>query len=253
LIMNTDSNSKSLTSSIPEPYRDASLYNLDSPGAITPELLSLVKRIAVHLKGRLPKNVEVDDLMQSGFEGLVQAMNSYDKARNISLEQFAKTRIRGAMLDDVRRMSQTTRTTISFKREHTNAIEKLTNRFGREPTGKEVASYLGKDVDTYQKERLIIAGAATSTNDAGVTADDFDNKDEVEPSPEDSLQKAELIAALKASIADLPERTQLVLSLYYQDELNLKEIAAVIDVTESRVSQILSETANKLRNKVVQD
>jgi len=178
-------------------------------------------------------------------------MNSYDKARNISLEQFAKTRIRGAMLDDVRRMSQTTRTTISFKREHANAIEKLTNRFGREPTGKEVASYLGKDVDTYQKERLIIAGAATSTNDAGVTADDFDNKDEVEPSPEDSLQKAELIAALKAAIADLPERTQLVLSLYYQDELNLKEIAAVIDVTESRVSQILSETANKLRNKVV--
>ena len=96
----------------------------------------------------------------------------------------------------------------------------------------------------------LTCGASTSTNDDGVTADDFDNKDEVEPSPEDSLQKAELLAALKASIADLPERTQLVLSLYYQDELNLKEIAAVIDVTESRVSQILSETANKLRNKV---
>ena len=136
--MNTDANSNSTNNNIPEPYRTASSYNEDSPTNITPELLSLVKRIAVHLKGRLPKTVEVDDLMQSGFEGLVQAMNSFDKARNISLEQFAKTRIRGAMLDDVRRMSQATRTTISFKREHANAIEKLTNRFGREPSGKEI-------------------------------------------------------------------------------------------------------------------
>ena len=68
------------------------------------------------------------------------------------MEQFAKTRIRGAMLDDVRRMSQTTRTTIAFKREHGAAIDKLTIRFGREPTGKEVASYLGKDIETYQKD-----------------------------------------------------------------------------------------------------
>ena len=252
MIMNTDSNSDSTTNNIPEPYRTASSYKHDSTTNITPELLSLVKRIAVHLKGRLPKTVEVDDLMQSGFEGLVQAMNSFDKARNISLEQFAKTRIRGAMLDDVRRMSQATRTTISFKREHANAIEKLTNRFGREPSGKEIASYLGKDVDTYQKERLIIAGAVNSASDAGLTADDLDSDDEFEPSPEESLQKTELLAALKASISDLPERTQLVLSLYYKDELNLKEIAAVIDVTESRVSQILSETANKLRKKVAQ-
>lgn len=251
--MGTDSKSNSATSRIPEPYRSARLYNLDVHESLTPELLSLVKRIAVYLKGRLPKSVEVDDLMQAGFEGLVQAMNSYDKGRNISLEQYAKTRIRGAMLDDVRRMSQTTRTTISFKREHAQAVEKLTNRFGREPTGKEIASYLGKDADAYQKERLIIAGASASTKDGSLIADDLENKEEVEPSPEENLQKIELISALKASIADLPERTQLVLSLYYYEELNLKEIAAVIDVTESRVSQILSETANKLRNKIVHD
>lgn len=251
--MGTDSKSNSVTSRIPEPYGSARLYNLDGHESLTPELLSLVKRIAVYLKGRLPKSVEVDDLMQAGFEGLVQAMNSYDKGRNISLEQYAKTRIRGAMLDDVRRMSQTTRTTISFKREHAQAVEKLTNRFGREPTGKEIASYLGKDADAYQKERLIIAGASASTKDGSLIADDLENKEEVEPSPEENLQKIELISALKASIAELPERTQLVLSLYYFEELNLKEIAAVIDVTESRVSQILSETANKLRNKIVHD
>ena len=101
MIMNTDSNSDSTTNNIPEPYGTASSYKHDSTTNITPELLSLVKRIAHHMKGRLPKTVEVDDLMQSGFEGLVHAMNSFDKARNISLEQFANTRIRGALLDDV--------------------------------------------------------------------------------------------------------------------------------------------------------
>lgn len=250
--MNTDSDSNSTSNSKPEAYRAAASYTEESTGNITPELLSLVKRIAVHLKGRLPKTVEVDDLMQSGFEGLVQAMNTFDKTRNISLEQYANTRIRGAMLDDVRRMSQATRTTISFKREHSTAIEKLTNRFGREPTGKEIASYLGKDIETYQKERLIVAGTVNSENDNGIMPEILDNNGDSEPSPEEELQKAELLSALKASIDDLPERTQLILSLYYKDELNLKEIAAVIDVTESRVSQILSETADKLRKKITQ-
>jgi RNA polymerase sigma factor for flagellar operon FliA len=232
-----------------EESRTAPTYSDSKPkNTITPELLSLVKRIALHLKARLPKNIDLDDLMQSGLEGLVQAMEAFDKTRNIPMEQFAKTRIRGAMLDDVRRMSQTTRTTIAFKREHTRAIEKLAIRFGRQPTGKEVASYLGKDVNTYQKERLIIAGADNYTNDSEEIFE-LDNQ-EAENSPEENLQKTELISILKDSIADLPERAQLVISLYYNDELNLKEIAAVIDVSESRVSQILSETASKLRKKI---
>ena len=113
--MNTDPKSTHPGKGIPEEYRTSSSSLNESGDNISPELLSLVKRTALHLKGRLPNNVEVDDLMQSGLEGLVQAMNTFDKARNISLEQFAKTRIRGAMLDDVRRMSQTTRTTIAFK------------------------------------------------------------------------------------------------------------------------------------------
>ena len=113
--MSIDPKSTRAGKGIPETYRTPSPYlNNQSPDSISPELLSLVKRTALHLKGRLPKNVELDDLMQSGLEGLVQAMNAFDKARNISLEQFAKSRIRGAMLDDVRRLSQTTRTTLSL-------------------------------------------------------------------------------------------------------------------------------------------
>jgi len=216
--------------------------------SISPELLWLVKRTAVHVKGRLPSTVDLDDLMQSGLEGLIQAIDSFDDSRNISLEQYSKTRIRGAMLDDVRRMSQTTRTTIMFKREHTSAIEKLTTRYGRQPSSKEVASYLGKDLESYEKERVIVAGAdsvATDINDDTPLPDDW-----FEDSPESDLQKAELLNILADSVATLPERTQLVLSLYYAEELNLKEIASVIEVSESRVSQILSETAALLRRKV---
>ena len=246
--MSTDSKSPSAGKGIPEEYRTSSSYLDEQRETISPELLSLVKRTALHLKGRLPKNVEVDDLMQSGLEGLIQAMNAFDKARNISLEQFAKTRIRGAMLDDVRRMSQTTRTTIAFKREHGAAIDKLTIRFGREPTGKEVASYLGKDIETYQKERVIIAGADNPSNDAIETANL--DEEETQAPPEEGLEQNELLNMLRNSIDELPKRTQLVLSLYYQDELNLKEIAAVIEVSESRVSQILSDTAKKLRKKI---
>ena len=247
--MSKDQNSTQADGGHYEKLMSGPTYSDSEPkNSITPELLSLVRRIALHLKGRLPKNIDLDDLMQSGLEGLVQAMEAFDKTRNIPMEQFAKTRIRGAMLDDVRRMSQTTRTTIAFKREHSAAIEKLAIRFGRQPTGKEVASYLGKDVDTYQKERLIIAGADHYSSDA-VEISGLDN-DETETSPEESLQKTELVSILKDSVADLPERAQLVLSLYYTDELNLKEIAAVIEVSESRVSQILSETASKLRRKI---
>ena len=246
--MSTDPKSTQAGKGVPEAYRTSSTYLGKSQDSISPELLSLVKRTALHLKGRLPKNVEIDDLMQSGLEGLVQAMNTFDKARNISLEQFAKTRIRGAMLDDVRRMSQTTRTTIAFKREHTAAIEKLTTRFGREPTGKEVASYLGKDVETYQKERVIIAGADNPSNDA-IEKTGLDDE-EIQASPEEGLQKSQLLSVLRDSIGELPKRTQLILSLYYKDELNLKEIAAVIEVSESRVSQILSDTAKRLRREI---
>ena len=246
--MSTDPKSPPAGKGIPDEYKTSSSYIDERRESISPELLSLVKRTALHLKGRLPKNVEVDDLIQSGLEGLVQAMNTFDKARNISLEQFAKTRIRGAMLDDVRRMSQTTRTTIAFKREHNAAIEKLTIRFGREPTGKEVASYLGKDLDTYQKERVIIAGADNPSNDA-IETTSTDDEDTQAP-PEEGLQQVELLDMLRNSIDELPKRTQLVLSLYYQDELNLKEIAAVIEVSESRVSQILSDTAKKLKRKI---
>ena len=97
--MSKDFDASQSSKGVPRDYKTATLYSSRPSQGITPELLSLVKRTALHLKGRLPKNVEVDDLMQSGLEGLVQAMDSFDESRNITLEQYSKTRIRGAMLD----------------------------------------------------------------------------------------------------------------------------------------------------------
>ena len=123
----------------------------------------------------------------------------------------------------------------------------MANLKGREPTSAEVAGYLGKDLESYEKERLIAQGSETLSSDSnqGIIGEDIDESS----NPEDQVDRDETLSTLQALIAELPERTQLVLNLYYVEELNLKEIAAVLSISEGRVSQILSETASKLRKK----
>ena len=206
---------------------------------------ALVKRIAYHLRTRLPSTISTEDLIQAGMEGLIHADRAYDKSRGIEFEQFAKTRIRGAMLDEVRRISYSTRSAITIKREQDNATSTLTKKLGRSPKNTEIASFLDKDLATYEKERIVAEGVdIVSTEAATVQYDEFTEPDS---GPDEALEKHELISTLAESIEKLPERAQTVLALYYQEELNLKEIGAVLSVSESRVSQILSETAAKLR------
>ena len=206
---------------------------------------ALVKRIAYHLRTRLPSTISTDDLIQAGMEGLIHTIRSYDKSRGIEFEQFAKTRIRGAMLDEVRRISYSTRSAITIKREQDAAASTLTKKLGRSPKNTEIAEFLDKDLSTYEKERIIAEGVdIISTEAATVQYDEFGEQDS---GPDEALEKQELVATLADSIDKLPERAQTVLALYYQEELNLKEIGAVLNVSESRVSQILSETATKLR------
>ena len=206
---------------------------------------ALVKRIAYHLRTRLPSTISTEDLIQAGMEGLIHADRAYDKSRGIEFEQFAKTRIRGAMLDEVRRISYSTRSAITIKREQDNATSTLTKKLGRSPKNTEIANFLDKYLATYEKERIVAEGVdIVSTEAATVQYDEFTEPDS---GPDEALEKQELISTLAESIEKLPERAQTVLALYYQEELNLKEIGAVLDVSESRVSQILSETATKLR------
>ena len=223
---------------------DIKLYT-DQTDTNISEHYALVKRIAYHLRTRLPSTISTEDLIQAGMEGLIHAIKAYDKSRGIEFELFAKTRIRGAILDEVRRISYSTRSAISIKREQDGATSALTKKLGRSPKSTEIANFLDKDLSTYEKERVIAEGVdIVSTEAATVQYDDFT---EPESGPDEVLEKQELISNLAESIEKLPERAQTVLALYYQEELNLKEIGAVLDVSESRVSQILSETATKLR------
>ena len=206
---------------------------------------SLVKRVAYHLSSRLPSNIAIEDLVQAGMEGLLQAQKVFDASRGINFELFAKTRIRGAMLDEVRRISFSTRNVISTKRKQDEIIRDLTQRLGRQPKNIEVAGELGISIEEYESDRLLAGSAEFVSTDE--SPDAFEEIDESRGSPEAQLEQAEDIGALASAIEKLPERSQQILALYYQEEMNLKEIGEILSVSESRISQILSETAGKLR------
>ena len=218
----------------------------DTSGVSIGQHYTLVKRIAFHLRTRLPANIATDDLIQAGMEGLIHAQRAFEPSRGIGFEMFAKTRIRGAMLDEVRRISYSTRSAITIKREQDQAISTLAKEHGRAPKSAEVAEYLGKDIATYEKERLIAEGVDIVSSDALPT--NLEEASELEAGPDQSLEREQMVTQLAKAIELLPERARVVLALYYQEEMNLKEIGAILEVSESRVSQIISETAGKLRN-----
>jgi RNA polymerase sigma factor for flagellar operon FliA len=223
----------------------------ESSSKLLPEHYSLVKRTALYLKARLPNSIEVDDLIQSGLGGLIQAQQSYDAGKEVAFDLYAKTRIKGAMLDEVRRLSYATRTTVSLKRQQASAFEHLSNRLNRNPTNREMASYLGKDMDTFEKERLIASGSETVSIEAQPSM--HSEEEDTTSDPAHIYDQSELLIELQKHIEKLPERTRLIISLYYTEEMNLKEIAAILEISESRVSQILSETAGKLKDKLALD
>ena len=218
----------------------------DTSGVSIGQHYTLVKRIAFHLRTRLPANIATDDLIQAGMEGLIHAQRAFEPSRGIEFKMFAKTRIRGAMLDEVRRISYSTRSAITIKREQDQAISTLGKEHGRAPKSAEVAEYLGKDIATYEKERLIAEGVDIVSSDALPT--NLEEASELEAGPDQSLEREQMVTQLAKAIELLPERARVVLALYYQEEMNLKEIGAILEVSESRVSQIISETAGKLRN-----
>ena len=224
---------------------DAYKRQLLDSNSSTSSQYSLVKRVAYHLSSRLPSNIAIEDLVQAGMEGLLQAQKVFDASRGINFELFAKTRIRGAMLDEVRRISFSTRNVISTKRKQDEIIRDLTQKLGRQPKNIEVASELGISIEEYESDRLLAGRAEfVSTDESPET---FEEIDENRGGPEAELEQAEDIEALASAIEKLPERSQQILALYYQEEMNLKEIGEILSVSESRISQILSETAGKLR------
>jgi RNA polymerase sigma factor for flagellar operon FliA len=204
----------------------------------------LVKRIAYHLAGRLPASVEVADLIQAGMLGLLEAASSYSAGKGASFETFAGIRIRGAMLDALRRLDWAPRSVHRKAREAAAAMREVELETGREARDTEVAARMGVSLDEYHR---VVQDAA---NCQIASLDDTEGEVEVPDHASDpfrEVQGGEFREALAAAIAELPERERLVMSMYYDDELNLKEIGAVLSVTESRVCQLHGQALVRLR------
>ncbi len=214
----------------------------------------LVKRIAYHMMLRMPACVQVDDLIQAGMIGLLEAAQKYDGSRGASFETYAGIRIRGAIVDEMRRGDWVPRSVHRNARRVAQAIKVVEARTGRDARDADVAAEMGISLDEYFEilqdtngSRLFsyeeTFGDEDSNIDASETSSAF-------ASPLDRLQRDGLKKALTSAIEHLPERERMVLALYYNEELNLKEIGLVLGVSESRVSQIHSQAAARLKSRM---
>ena len=208
--------------------------------------LGMVKRVALHLKVRLPPFMEVDELIQVGMIGLLEAARAYDASKGIEFENFAHSRVRGAILDEVRRMSFLPRSAVAINKSHNEATHSLAAELGRTPTQAELAEHMGKDIDDFHKERTQANRFETYSMEV-VTDEVMSLAADSSTQPEAIVEHEDFMEALVGAIGDLPEREQLLMNLYYVEELNLKEIGEVLGVTESRVSQLITATVKKLR------
>lgn len=210
---------------------------------------ALVKRIAHHLAARLPSNVEVDDLMQAGMLGLLEAAGNFDPNRGASFETYAGIRIRGAMLDDIRKHDWTPRSVHHKYRKVTEAIHAIEAETGRAAESAEIAGRMGVSIDEYH--RILSDSASSRLFSLDETLDEA-NVHRPPPAatsatPDEELYRSQFRDSLADAIDRLPERERLVLSLYYEQELNLKEIGQVLEVSESRVCQIHGQAVMRLR------
>lgn len=210
-----------------------------SENSIVNDHVTLVKRIAFHLVGRMPPNVQVDDLIQAGMLGLLEASKNYSNSHGASFETFAGIRIRGAMLDEVRRLDWTPRSVHRKSREVSQAIKDIENETGLDAKDTDVARRLGLNLGEYHH---ILTDSTCSKVFSIDTMDEEDNvvikTEDDNLSPYDSASQDSFHKALSEVIETLPDREQMVMALYYDEELNLREIGSVMDISESRVCQI---------------
>lgn len=211
--------------------------------------LELVKRIAHHLAARLPSSVDINDLTQSGMIGLLEAASNFDASRGASFETYAGIRIRGAMLDDIRKHDWTPRSVHHKYRQVGEAINSIEAETGRAATAEEIAARMNVSLSEYHKILADSAGSRLFSFEETLEEPTMQRKPPSAntPGPEELLYDDQFREQLAASIDQLPERERLVLSLYYERELNLKEIGAVLDVSESRICQIHGQAVMRLR------
>ena len=216
------------------------------------EYAPLVKRIAHHLMLRLPSSVSVDDIIQAGMIGLLDAAGRYDEFRGAQFETFAAQRIRGSMLDELRQADWMPRSLRRDMRRVETAMSKLQQFFGRTPTESEVAKELGLPLAEYQQMLFESRGAQLVYYEDFHTEgeeDFFDRYDfDSDADPLTLLQDEHFRGALIKAIDNLPERERMLMGMHYEQEMNLREIGEVIGVSESRVCQLHTQAVSRLRS-----
>lgn len=210
----------------------------------------LVKRIACHLINRLPASVLLEDMIQAGMIGLLEASSKYDETQGASFETYAGIRIRGSMLDEIRKNDWAPRSVHRKARMVAEAVREIENTHGRDARDVEIAESLDMSLDEYYKilhdnsyhKVLSVDDTSMSTGETMLESMSDDTPGILEGMQIDDMQRL-----LSEAIASLPERERLVMALYYDEELNLREIGAVMGVSESRVSQIHSQAVIRLQ------
>ncbi len=215
----------------------------------------LVRRLAHQMIAKLPANVEIDDLIQVGMIGLHDALGRFDAAQGVQFETFATQRIRGAMLDELRGSDWMSRGNRRQQRNIEAAVHRLEQKLGRAPHESEIAAEMGIPLTEYQELLGKVRGTQLVYLEdlSGDEGDDDYLERHVgteEANPMAMLQDLRMRTALVEAIKNLPEREQYVMSMYYEHDMNLKEIAAVLKVTESRVCQLHSQSIARLRVKL---
>ena len=228
----------------------AEVENLGEPDQIIRHA-SLVKRIAYHLLNRLPPTVQVDDLIQAGMVGLLEAAGNFNSTMGASFETFAGIRIRGAMIDEIRRSDWTPRSVHRKFREVTDAIRKIENETGVDASDTDVANLLGISLSEYHK---ILTDSSSSRIYSIDTLEENEQETALpsssESTPEQVFSGEEYQHQLAVVIKALPKKEQLVVSLYYDDELNFREIGEVLEVTESRICQLHGQALLRIKSKM---
>ncbi len=216
--------------------------------------LPQVYYIATRISERLPQHVEFEDLVSAGVIGLLEAYRAFDSSKNTQFKTFAKFRIRGAILDSLREADWGSRSLRRKGRAITEATASLGTKLGRNPLEEEIAAELNMDVDRLRKTMTHLDGLHITGRQYGTFHGDVESVDLIEsapsldePDPFDLCLQGEMESHLAAAVAKLNEREQLILSLYYRDELTMREIAEVVGLAVSRISQVLQATLKKLR------
>ena len=214
----------------------------------------MVRKLALQLLARLPASVELDDLVQAGMIGLLDALRRYREMPEAQFQTYATTRVRGAMLDELRSQDWLPRSVRTKSRRIEQTMHKLEQTYGRPATEQEIADSLEMSIADYQRMLFDAQGIQLMHYEdfGGKDDDDHDWQERMAPTdahadPLSRLLAGDLRATLIQAINDLPEREKLLLSLYYEQGLNLKEIGAVLDVTEGRVCQLRSQATARLR------